>query len=67
MRHWGFDMRCPRCLSSNIEVYKVKAWKCNDCGAIFVTPAPDAITGTGDGSTAAIYDQTATTADTSKS
>ena len=30
--------RCPACGSSNIERYKVVAWKCSDCGAIFYTP-----------------------------
>ncbi len=30
--------RCPACGSSNIARYKVYAWKCNACGAIFFTP-----------------------------
>lgn len=30
--------RCPACGSSNIVRYKVVAWKCNACGAIFYTP-----------------------------
>lgn len=30
--------RCPACGSSNIARYKVVAWKCNACGAIFLTP-----------------------------